>query len=93
LEKFDLKSVIQIRNQLDQMQSLTLRHYKDNPDLFNIIDHLCRISAMFADTKVQELKGRIETADPQGYIQSKLSVARRGLVNYEKFKELNQSSR
>ncbi|CAH0118690.1 MULTISPECIES: hypothetical protein [unclassified Paenibacillus] len=83
MEKFDLRTTIKIRNQLDQMHVMLMTHAQDgNPNLLRIVDNLCGIAAMFADMKVQELKGDVQTPDPQDYIQKKLSLIRSELDTY-----------
>jgi hypothetical protein len=72
--KFDIETVKQIRDQIDQIQRIAMDKFQDH-ELFNTIDNLARVAGMFADIKVQELDGHVETADPQGYIKGNLSTA------------------
>jgi hypothetical protein len=54
------------------------------------IDHLARIGGMFADIKIQELEGHVETSDPQGYIVSKLSTSYYRMNNYERKRKMKR---
>ncbi|EMI11247.1 hypothetical protein [Anoxybacillus gonensis] len=85
--KFTISAMREIREKLDEIQFLAVKHYSDNSELFNIIDHLARVGGMFADVKVQELEGYVQTADPQDYILKKLSVAYRSMKQYDEKSE------
>ncbi|MGG3925701.1 hypothetical protein ABET51_06840 [Metabacillus fastidiosus] len=84
MEKFDIKTLTEIRDRLDYIHTIATTNYSDNPELMDTIDHLARVGAMFADIKIEELEGHIETADPQNYILEKLSSSYFHMKNYEK---------
>jgi hypothetical protein len=51
------------------------------------IENLALVANMFATIKIQELKGHVETARPQGFILSKLANPYSRMKDYEKKKE------
>jgi hypothetical protein len=85
--KFTISAAREIRERLDEIQFLAVKHRSDNGELFDIIDHLARVGGMFADVKVQELEGYVQTADPQDYILKKLSIAYSLMKRYDEKSE------
>ncbi|KAB2953705.1 hypothetical protein F9B85_03545 [Heliorestis acidaminivorans] len=88
-EKFDLATLNEIERELEEIHSIAITCYRDNPQLFDTIDHLARVAGMFCSAISQEMEGHIETGDPQGYIQGKLSIP---ISHMKRYKETHSTS-
>jgi hypothetical protein len=86
-EQFDIETLKLISNKLDYIYSIAKANYNDNPELMDTIEHLARVGNMFANSKIQELKGHLETANPQGFILAKLANSYSRMKEYEKQKD------
>jgi hypothetical protein len=86
-EKFDIETLKLISNKLDYIYSIAKSNYTDNPELMDTIENLSRVANMFAHSKAQELKGHVETSNPQGFILSMLANSYSRMKEYEKRKE------
>lgn len=86
-EQFDIESLKLISNKLDYIYSIAKGYHHDNPELMDTIESLSRVANMFAQSKIQELKGSKEIANPQGFILSKLANSYSRMKEYEKQKE------
>ncbi|MDF2964269.1 MAG: hypothetical protein K0S39_6004 [Paenibacillus sp.] len=73
-ERFTAEEIDVLRNKIEKVTDFAVLHKKDHTELMGIIDNLARIASMFADVKAQELKGKVDIVDPQGYIESKLDA-------------------
>jgi hypothetical protein len=85
--KFTISKMREIREKLDEIQFLAIKHHSDNSELFDIIDHFARLGGMFAAVKEQELEGYVQTTDPQDYILKKLSIAYHSMKQYDEKSE------
>lgn len=86
-DQFDIETLARIRNRLDYIYSIAKGNYNDNPELMDTIESLAQVANMFANIRIQELNGHVETMSPQGFIVSKLGSAYSRMKNYEKHKE------
>lgn len=82
-ERFTADGIEAIRHELEDVSEFAIRHKEDH-ELISIIDNLARIAAMFADVKAQELKGKVNIVDPEGYIHTKLASIQDIMNNYAK---------
>jgi hypothetical protein len=86
-EQFDIETLNVIRNKLDYIYFIAKKNYNDTPELMDTIENLARVANMFANIKIQELKGQVETSSPQGFILAKLGNSYSRMKEYEKEKE------
>ncbi|WP_338450196.1 hypothetical protein R4Z09_29640 [Niallia oryzisoli] len=86
-EPFENETLMHIRNRLDYIYSISKKYNNDNPELMDTVASLASIAKMFANIKMEELKGSIETQGPQGYIVSNLGNAFSRMQEYEKQKD------
>ncbi|WP_080845681.1 hypothetical protein [Cytobacillus gottheilii] len=75
-DKFDLNSLEQTKKQLLDIQLWATTQRTDDHQLYNVIDGLCRVAHMYNMVITQYVRdqGEISTADPQDYIDGKLST-------------------
>jgi hypothetical protein len=85
--KFDIEILKLIENKLDYIYSIAKCHYNDNPELMDTIENLAQVAKMFAQIRIQEIKGLEKTSSPQGFIVSKLANSYSRMQNYEKQKK------
>jgi len=86
-EPFERETLTHIRNRLDYIYSISKRYNNDNPELMDTVASLAAIAKMFANIKIEELKGSVETQGAQGYIVRNLGNAFSRMQEYEKQKE------
>jgi hypothetical protein len=85
-EKFDIEILKLIENKLDYIYSIAKSNYNDNPELMDTIENLAQVANMFAQIRIQELKGDEITSSPQGFIVPKIANSYARMQNYEKQK-------
>jgi hypothetical protein len=86
-EKFDIEILKLIENKLDYIYSIAKSNYNDNPELMDTIENLAQVANMFAQIRIQELKGDEITSSPQGFIVPKIANSYARMQNYEKQKK------
>jgi hypothetical protein len=86
-EKFDIEILKVIENKLDYIYTIAKSNYNDNPELMDTIENLAQVAKMFAQIRIQELKGPEKISSPQGFIVSKLANSYSRMQNYEKQKK------
>ncbi|WP_071393305.1 hypothetical protein [Bacillus tuaregi] len=83
-EPFEIETLKHIRNRLDYIYSISKRYSHDQPELMDTVASLASIAKMFANVKMEELKGSVETEGSQGYIVRNLGNAFSRMQDYEK---------
>lgn len=93
-DKFTIEQMKDFEKRLNKIH-YNVTHWKTRStaseteiELINTIDYLCRVPNMLAGIIEQELEGHIETSDPYGYTDGKLSVAESCIKSYLKVKNL-----
>jgi hypothetical protein len=87
IEAFDIETLKLIRNKLDTISFVAKSNYQDHPELMDTIESLSKVAKMFANLKLQEMNGQVETNSSQGAVVAAIGNSYSRMQEYQKQKE------